>query len=287
MAGDGDNTLQGILRNSKVRMKPLLPLTRVILRHSAQPHGPVALMYHSVCPSKQKPVWPWAVSRQNFIEQLDYLVAEGYATPTVSELLADTKPWPARVAVITFDDGYADNLELCDELQRRRMRATWFVVAGSVGQAPRWPEDGRPTGRLLNAAELCVMQENGMEIGSHTVSHVRLTEVDDVRLMRELTDSKTMLEDILGKAVTSFAYPYGSLNEHCVNAVKAVGYAAACTTQTGWALRDNDPYRLRRLTVFNHDTLGCFARKLAFASHDISWADVVRHSYKRVRNRFR
>ena len=251
------------------------PLTRFILRHSVQPHGPVGLMYHSVQAGRNNPDWPWAVSKQQFADQLDYLAAEGYVTPTISELLSSTQSWPARTALITFDDGYADNLDACAELHKRGMHATWFVVSGSVGRAPQWPDDGRPSGRLLNASELRNMQTAGMEIGSHTVNHVRLTDVDDTSLMHELANSKAVLEDILGNAVNSFAYPYGACDMRTVEAVKQAGYRFACTTDTGWAMRDNDPYRIRRLTVFNHDSTSGFARKLAFASQEVSWGHVA------------
>ncbi|MEX1165670.1 MAG: polysaccharide deacetylase family protein, partial [Hydrogenophaga sp.] len=55
------------------------------------------------------------------------------------------------------------------------------------------------------------------------------------------------------------------------------GYLAACTTRTGWALRDNDPYQLRRLTVFNSDTASTLARKLYFGSNQVSWLDIARY----------
>ncbi|WP_409574849.1 polysaccharide deacetylase family protein [Thiobacillus sp.] len=259
------------------------PVSRALHRSAGQ-HGPIMLMYHAVQPGKGTPDWPWAVSMQRFREQLDFLATEGYATPTMAELVdAPAKKWDGRTAVITFDDGYADNLAACEELQKRGMRATWFIVSGSVGQSPRWPADGRPGDRLLNSAELCEMQENGMEIGSHTVSHARLPDADDERLMRELGESKASLESMLGHPVSSFAYPYGAWDERCANAVKQAGYAASCTTQTGWALRDKDPYRLRRLTVFNTDTLGSFARKLYFGSHDVAWRDIAGYALRRLR----
>lgn len=262
------------------------PLTRV-LHHSAGRHGPIMLMYHAVLSGKYTPAWPWAVSMQRFREQLNFLATEGYATHTMAELTAaPAKSWAGRIAVITFDDGYVDNLAACEELQKRGMRASWFLVSGSIGCKPAWPADGRPDGRLLNAGELREMYAAGMEVGSHTASHVRLTETDDARLQQELNGSRATLEDILGNAVTSFAYPYGAWDERCANAVKQAGYAAACTTRTGWALRDNDPYQLRRLTVFSHDTLARFARKLSFASHAVDWADLLRYSHHRVRSRF-
>jgi len=241
------------------------------------------LMYHAITPGKIRPNWPWAVSMQQFRDQLDFLAAEGYTTPTMGEFVDEPKKWTGRTAVITFDDGYIDNLAACEELQKRGMRATWFVVTCSIGESPKWPADGRPAGRLLNAAELREMQENGMEIGSHTVNHVRLTESDDVRLMRELTDSKATLEDMLGTSVGSFAYPYGAWDARCAEAVKQAGYSAACTTRTGWALRDDNPYLLRRLTIFNTDNVSTLARKLYFGSNAVRWRDLAGYALKRFR----
>ncbi|MBW8364359.1 MAG: polysaccharide deacetylase family protein [Rhizobium sp.] len=259
------------------------PLSRALHNQAGQ-HGPIMLMYHAVTPGKGAPAWPWAVSMQQFRDQLDFLVMEGYATPTMGELVSvPAEKWTGRTAVITFDDGYVDNLAACEELQKRGMRATWFIVSGSVGLPPRWPADGRPPGRLLNPVELCSMQESGMEIGSHTVSHVRLTEVDDPQLMHELTDSKSKLEDILGNTITSFAYPYGAWDERCAAAVEQAGYVSACTTRTGWALRDNSLYKLRRLTVFNTDTVGSLARKQALATNDGSWRAMLEYMLKRFR----
>lgn len=254
------------------------PLSRVIHRNAGQ-HGPVMLMYHATTLGNNIPTWPWAVSMQRFCDQLDFLVSEGYATPTMGELIsAPAKKWAGRTAVITFDDGYVDNLAACEALQSRGMRATWFIVTGSVGQAPGWPEDGRPAGRLLNASELREMQNSGMEIGSHTVNHARLTKVDDVHLMKELTGSKATLEDLLGNSVNSFAYPYGVWDERCAEAVKQAGYTAACTTRSGWALRDNDPYQLRRLTVFNTDPMSTFMHNLSFGDNQTTFAKLLRNT---------
>lgn len=244
------------------------------------------LMYHAVSPGNDVPTWPWAVSMRRFRDQIDFLAAEGYATATMGELVSmPAKSWTGRTAVITFDDGYVDNLAACEELQKRGMRASWFIVSGSVGKAPLWPADGRPARRLLNAPELREMQENGMEIGSHTVNHVRLTDADDTTLRRELTKSKAALEDILENSVTSFAYPYGAWDQRCIKAVMEAGYTSACTTRSGWALRDGDPYKLRRLSVFNTDTVGSFARKLFLGNNNANWTQISRYLVERLTDR--
>lgn len=260
--------------------------SRALHRRSGQ-HGPVMLMYHAVTPGSRTPKWPWAISMQRFRSHLDFLAAEGYETPTMGELVGAARgsKWSQRTAVITFDDGYLDNLAAFEELQKRGMRATWFIVSGSVGQAPQWPADGRPAGRLLNQAELREMHAGGMEIGSHTVNHVRLPQSSDAQLSAELANSRSALEDILGVCVDSFAYPYGAWDDRCALAVKQAGYRAACTTRTGGTLRDRDPFRLRRLTVFNVDTASVLARKLHFADNRVSWPVLAGYGVNRIRSR--
>jgi peptidoglycan/xylan/chitin deacetylase (PgdA/CDA1 family) len=240
------------------------------------------LMYHAILPGDQTPDWPWALSLRQFRSQLDFLAEAGYATPTLSDFVADPMRFTGRTAIITFDDGYSDNRVASQELQQRNMAATWFIVTGSIGQSPAWADSGRPPGRLLNDAELRAMQAAGMEIGSHTIDHVRLTEVDDAQLAHQLAGSRARLEDCLGSAVKSFAYPYGVWDARCAAAVAHAGYTAACTTRSGRALHNCDPYTLRRLTVFNHDTTSSLMRKLALGGNEVGWPTIARLAMQRV-----
>ena len=133
---------------------------------------------------------------RRFRSHLDFLVAEGWNTPTMAQLVAQPALGRGRTVVLTFDDGYVDNLAACEELQKRNLCASWFIVANHIGRTPDWPDDGRPNGRLLNASELRDMQTAGMEIGSHGLDHVRLTEIEDSRLHAELHDSKNILQQL-------------------------------------------------------------------------------------------
>jgi hypothetical protein len=101
--------------------------------------------------------------------------------------------------------------------------------------------------------------------------------------VQELTDSKSMLENTLDYAVGSFAYPYGAWDARCATAVKQAGYHAACTTRTGWALRDGNPFQLRRLTIFNTDTTSTLARKLYLGANDARWHDIAGYAIRRLR----
>lgn len=259
------------------------PLSLLLYRQAGS-HGPIMLMYHSIVAGNTQPSWPWAVSMKAFRAQMDFLHLHGWKTPTMAELLASPADTRDRCAVITFDDGYQDNLPACELLHARGMRATLFVVSGSMGVTPGWPSQGRPGLRVLDTRELRAMADAGMEIGSHTVSHLRMPELDDARLDAETRDSRARLEDLLGRSVTSFAYPYGAWDTRCAEAVKAAGYSGACTTRTGWALRDGNPYSLRRLTIYNDDNVARFVRKLASGTNDVSWSSGSCRLFKRIRS---
>jgi peptidoglycan/xylan/chitin deacetylase (PgdA/CDA1 family) len=109
--------------------------------------------------------------------------------------------------------------------------------------------------------------------------------LSDAELARELTDSRAALEDALGEPVTGFAYPYGAWDARCAAAVKAAGYAYALTTDTGWALRDGDPYRIRRLAVFNDDTARAVKRKAELGRMDVGYRPMLRYWAQRALDR--
>lgn len=250
-----------------------------------RPPGALALMYHAIGGTRREAAWPWRVTLQRFRAHLDLLERQGWRTLTIAELVEANRVAGEREVVITFDDGYVDNLEACAELGRRGMRATWFVVTDSLGRMPVWEDDGRPAQRLLDAIELRGMLMQGMEIGSHGCSHRRLPPLDDRALKQEVVDSRATLEQLLGVPVTSFAFPYGSYDARSTAAVRAAGYTAACTTQSGWALLDRDPFSLRRLSVLADDTADVLARKLALVTNDASWGRVARYWWTRARAR--
>jgi peptidoglycan/xylan/chitin deacetylase (PgdA/CDA1 family) len=262
------------------------PLSKLLHRQAGR-RGPLMLMYHSVRPGNTRPDWPWAISMGRFREQLDFLVAEGWTTATMRGIAEATDDWPQRTVVISFDDGYVDNLAACEELHKRGMCATWFIVTGSIGQAPAWEANGRPDMRLLDGSEIREMHATGMEIGSHTARHMRLPEMRDEVISEELSSSKKSLEDLLGVDIQSFAYPYGAWDARCEAAVRQAGYRYACTTRTGLALKDKHPLRIRRLAVFNHDHAGSLARKLSLTTNDADWNNVFHYLSARALARIR
>lgn len=266
------------------------PFSRRLLKGAglipaSEGRGPVILMYHSIEPHGQKPPTEWAVAAKNFRKQIQLLKEEGWNTARVCDLL-QAELLPPRTVVITFDDGYANNFESGFEvLGEYEMRATWFIVTRDIGKHARWLNPNQLVSPMLNAKQLREMAHAGMEIGSHTQRHSRLSELDLGTIWDEVSGSKKEMEDILGLPVISFAYPYGEFNENCVAAVKKAGYRIACTARTGWFGSDPDLLRVRRVAVFSHDDLSTFARKLAFADNNVEWGRMAKYAAGRVRSR--
>jgi peptidoglycan/xylan/chitin deacetylase (PgdA/CDA1 family) len=112
-------------------------------------------------------------------------------------------------------------------LQRYRFTATAFVLAGRLGGHNAWSHPG-PHKALLTADQVRQLAETGMEIGSHGLQHVSLPEIDDIRLNAETVRSRAILQQLLGRQVRGFCYPYGNLDARVVEAVRAAGYDYAC-----------------------------------------------------------
>ncbi|HWR38779.1 MAG TPA: polysaccharide deacetylase family protein [Patescibacteria group bacterium] len=201
--------------------------------------GAVILAYHSL---NTDPEEAFAIDPAEFEKQLQYLAAQGYQTASLAELFDDWSgqgALPAKPLVITFDDGYEDNLTTAlPILQRYGMKATVFVVAGDVGNPG-----------YMNWEQLRQWQAGGGEIGSHTFSHVLLENLEPEDCRRELARSKAVLETGLGTTVSFLAYPFGSVDYGVVAAMQETGYRGGCAGVSGVNPVGANPYTLRRVNV--------------------------------------
>lgn len=221
-------------------------------------HAPVILMYHAVTTPGETPS-RYVVSWTCFQRHMMWLRSRGYRLLTLHELTQarDTLCLPPpRAVVVTFDDGYRDNI---DTLTRARVPATIFVVTGYIGRANHWDADGLLRGRpLMTWDEARTLQAQGIEIASHTRTHPPLPEVSPERLQDELRGSLTDLQMELGPGPRTFAYPHGRFDEAVQTAVERSGFAAACCSRGG----QNDPFiprtALRRVEIKGTDSFADF-----------------------------
>ena len=136
---------------------------------------------------------------------------------------------------VTFDDGYEDFLEAAvPTLEKLGFSATVFVIAGMLGSENTWDHGGGPRSqlKLLGAEGIREVSERGMEIGSHSVTHPRLSGLDSETLVREVEDSRRMLGEIVSAPIEGFSYPYGAVDGPAVRAARKAGYVYAVATKT-------------------------------------------------------
>jgi peptidoglycan/xylan/chitin deacetylase (PgdA/CDA1 family) len=186
------------------------------------------LMYHRVArPDQVGLSLPGLVVAPDlFAAQLETLVAAGWQSITAAQLAADLaagiRP-PLRTFVITFDDGRSDGYTQAFPILRRLgLVATYYVITGRIGLTNN-----------LSASQLRRLAAAGMEIGSHTIDHVRLSSADPSAARLELAGSADRIAAVTGQRPTTFAYPFGGLDPFAQGLVQATGYAMAFTEVSG------------------------------------------------------
>lgn len=177
----------------------------------------------------------------DFSAQLDWLDSHHYTTISMAQLAAHLRngaALPAKPVVLSFDDGFADQMAAFAMLQAHRMRATFYVIIG--GQASQYcigieRHPDHPCGdSYLNWDQVTMLDRSGLiEIGAHTVDHLNLASLSAQDAQFQIINSKQVLQQHLGHPVTTFAYPYGSFTAETINAVRAAGFASAVTTIEG------------------------------------------------------
>jgi peptidoglycan/xylan/chitin deacetylase (PgdA/CDA1 family) len=216
------------------------------------------LMYHKVNDLVPNPTTvPTAV----FEEQMSLLSELGY-TPVSLDSVRDHYllgvPLPPHAVLITFDDGYRDNLEnALPVLRAHGYPAVLFVPIGYL-------DDGRPlpheellrtlgvSNETLDWDELAELEAGGVRIESHGIGHWPLTALEPAEATREIALSKLRLEERLGREVDAFAYVKGSQADYRpehASLVQQAGYKLAFTSVSGANGPTSDPFRLRRYNI--------------------------------------
>jgi peptidoglycan/xylan/chitin deacetylase (PgdA/CDA1 family) len=308
--------------------------------------GPLILLYHRVAEVDMDP-WCLCVSPKHFAEHLEVIRKYGHPIrlQELNQALREGKLL-AQSIVITFDDGYADNLNKARPLlERYDAPATVFVAGGYVGQerefwwdqieglllqpgtlperlslslngfSSRWELGGavhyeeenrrrdrdwtvpgnipsdrfsfylsvcedlrlltederqkalsqlrdwsgtqpktRPTFRPLSSGELLILEQGDLiEVGAHTMTHPFLPAQPLAVQRQEIWESRAHLEEIIGRPVTSFAYPYGEYSKETVALVRETGFACACTTSASSVWHYADPFQLPRVAIKDWD----------------------------------
>lgn len=217
-----------------------------------------ALMYHKV---NDLPGNPVTVPTGLFDEQMAQLRELGYTVVGLDAVIDHYllgRPLPPGATLITFDDGYRDNLEnALPILERNGYPAVLFVPIGFVGESRPLPHEERLTeGGLRNPTldwgELRELDRAGVRVECHGISHRPVAELALDEAAREIAVSKLRLEDALGRTVQAFAYVKGSEADYRLvhlSLVRQAGYELGFTSVSGANGPASDRFRLRRYNV--------------------------------------
>jgi peptidoglycan/xylan/chitin deacetylase (PgdA/CDA1 family) len=247
------------------------------------------LMYHKVNDLHPNPT---TVPTSVFAEQMTLLSELGcvpVSLDAVRNHYVDGSPLPEGAVLITFDDGYRDNLENALPILRRHgYPAVIFVPIGYLdGDRPLPHEEALRTLGVRNETvgwdELAALEAGGIRIESHGIGHRPVSELAPADAAREISLSKLRLEERLGRRVDAYAYVKGSLADYRpehVSLVQQAGYTLAFTSVSGANGPTSDRYRLRRYNVEPYPPR-TFELVLSGACDLISVKDTVPGTYAR------
>jgi peptidoglycan/xylan/chitin deacetylase (PgdA/CDA1 family) len=200
----------------------------------------VVLYYHAIA----------ARHRTLFSRQMDMLLR--LATPITANSAQFPQPGE-RFAVITFDDGLESVIEnALPELEVRQIPSTVFVVPESLGQVPIWMDtfpDSKNVPRVMSREQLLTINPNLVSVGSHSLTHPNLTRVGVEEATRQISDSRTVLCEMLGREVSLFSFPYGAFNEGLIKCCREAGYERVFTSLPFLALTKSSEFALGRVSV--------------------------------------
>jgi len=267
-------------------VKPALTRVRTRLwelRGRPRSGGLRVLFYHRVSDDRD----PLAIAPRRFEAQMQVLRDEGYRVVDVVEagrLLSGREPLE-RVVALSFDDGYRDVAEhALPVLERHGFGATVFVATGVIDGTARFTwYDRQPP--VLGWSDIAALDgSSAFSFEAHTVTHPNLTALPAADAEREIADSRSALEDRLGRAVAGFCYPGGVYGSRERDLVGRAGFSVATTCEPGANTAASDLLALRRTAIDGGDRLADFRAKLA-GGHDRP--SVLRAGYRAVRFRSR
>ena len=236
----------------------------------------VFLMYHeleqpgrALCHSEPGYV-RYVVRTSDFESQMRRLSSDGWRAVNVTDALS----FPTeRSVALTFDDGSETDLLVAAPILRELgFGATFFITTGFLNSRG-----------FLSVSQLRDLSQAGFEIGSHSVSHPYLADLDDVALERELLESKIRLEDILGVPVVHFSCPGGRYDQRVKSLARRLGYRTVSTSRSHANSRSTDYYELGRAVIMRDTNLHSFEKICANKGlWRLRGAEIARSLAKRV-----
>jgi len=246
------------------------------------------LVYHRICPLYYKKKIPYAnVYPEEFDKQMMYL-KEHFEIITISEYVqrANNNQLKWNEVCITFDDGFKDNyLYAFPILKKYGLKATFFLITKHIDSDTIFPwiplDKGAKDDILSNHKrwlplsweEVKEMMEYGIEFGTHTHTHKdSLSKMDIEDVKEEIEESTKIFMEKTGIYPELFSYPHGTFKDYDtthIELLKSYKYKAAVTTNIGRNSQSQNLYELKRIIIYEKDSLREFKKKVCGA-YDIA-----------------
>ena len=252
----------------------------------------IIVMYHAV----DRSPGPYTVRPEAFTQQLEF-ITHHYLILRLKDIgrALDHSRDSIRHVVITFDDAYASFLDFAyPVLERLSVPCTVFVPSGYIGRVNEWELGDSAYGdsayyerQIMTSAQLRSLQASGLvDIGSHTVNHLRMSALPAAEMRRQAIASRQALERLLETKVRLFAYPYGQLDDFSSATTRVLaeaGYEIAVTTH--WGANDSkaDLLKLRRIWFSNGDRGDNVREKIEGYDDWIVVKERLGYTYRRIK----
>lgn len=236
----------------------------------------IVLMYHMISGSQNRQGSRYACPPSRFERHLVFLKRCGFKLISLQEVedhLINNVPIPPRSVALTLDDGYADNYHNAFKIiTQQQIPATIFLITGLLEHGTGVPKNRTNSLRALSGWQHAMltweqvkeMAGAGISFGSHTITHPRMTDLDEASLRRETAGSKTSIESELKSPVRHFAYPYGIFDQQSERIVRETGFKLAFSTRSGFNTKAENLFTIRRIEVNGTDNILRFWMKLTF-----------------------
>ena len=211
--------------------------------------GNPILTYHKVGPRPRRVrLKGLYLSTNLFAAQLAELKAAGFRSGPLGDCSGPVKP---RQIVLTFDDGYVNVLQnAVAALAQSQFNAIQFLPVNFLGKSNEWDVAlGEASEPIMDPSQVRDWLAAGHDIGSHTLTHPFLPRLAPDRAREEIFSSKKKLEDLFGRAIEHFCYPYGDWNAVVRDWVTEAGYRTASTTEYGVNTPETSCFTLKRITA--------------------------------------
>ncbi|MNK01226.1 Polysaccharide deacetylase [compost metagenome] len=249
----------------------ILDLYKSAYFQKQRPQNIPVLMYHKIPDQDISSRHRIFVNKNNFERHLQFFKDQGFTTLHFSEieeyrsLKKDPATFPKKPLVLTFDDGYIDNLKNAGPLlQKYGHKAVIYLLADNDVRYNYWDADsGDSRSDIMSPEQKQELLNYTFEVGSHGLRHDKITEMSDERAWQELTESKSKLEQQFKRPVVSYAFTYGITSPKHAQMAQKAGYDFAVNTDTGGLHFEENPFSIFRANIFPEDGPAQLKKKTA------------------------